>query len=123
MININNKSYVGRNIVINNGQVIVDGKNVTPENTTQIEIKVTGNVETLDVDHCDTILIAGDVNTVTTGSGDVNANIISSGARTGSGDIECKTINGNVQTGSGDVTTETISGTVKTGSGDVIYKK
>lgn len=122
MINVNNRSYTGRNIVINNGQIIIDGKNVTPENEKQIEIRVTGDIETLNVDYCDTLLVAGNAGTVTTGSGDVNVETISGGARTGSGDIECKTINGNVQTGSGDVTAQIISGTVKTGSGDIIKK-
>lgn len=123
MINVNNKSYTGRNIVINNGQIIIDGKNVTPENEKQIEIRVTGDIDTLNVDYCDTLLVAGNVAIVTTGSGDVNCETISNGARTGSGDIECTTINGNVQTGSGDVNTQTISGSVKTGSGDIKHRK
>ena len=125
MIKIDNISYSGRSISISRNKIIIDGKDVTEnhKDSKNITISVAGDLESLDVDYCDKIEIAGNVGKARTGSGDINCASITNGAQTGSGDIECESITGDVQTGSGDVKTTTITGSVRTGSGDIKYKK
>jgi len=104
MITINGKTInmSGDNIIISNGKVLIDGKDVTPD-AKKIDIKVTGNIETLDVDTCDRIHIEGEVYTV----------------KTMSGEVVCGDIKGDVKTMSGDVSADVITGKVKTMSGDI----
>ena len=117
---INTKSYVGRNVNIINGRVIVDGQDVTPDSKT-ITIQVDGNVDNLKVDACNWVKVSGDVVRVEMGAGDIECSDITGGARTGSGDISANNINGDVTTGAGDVDAEVITGSVKTGAGDINY--
>lgn len=104
---INNNSYSGNNIVIKNGRVIVDGKDVTPEGK-EINIVVEGNIEKLSVDACDKLSVNGNVGSIETKSGDVDV--------TGN-------VNGNIQTMSGDVDCGDITGSIKTMSGDIKHRK
>lgn len=123
MIRINGQDFVGRQVVINNGRVIIDGKDQTPDSK-EISIVVDGNLEELDVDFATSIDIRGSVGKLRSGSGDINCGNITGGAQTGSGDIECESILGDVQTGSGDVSVlGNVTGSVKTGSGDIKYRK
>lgn len=122
MININGTTFSGNSIVVNNGRVIINGKDQTPDGK-EISIIVTGNIEELDVDYCKEVVINGNVTNARTGSGDLTCNSILGNAQSGSGDIECESIGGSVQTGSGDVKSTTIQGSVRTGSGDIKYKK
>ena len=122
MIIVNNKGYIGKSITIKNGKVIVDGIDVTPEGK-EISIVVNTEIDTLDVDNCNTIVVNGNIGKVRSGSGDITCRAITNGgAQTGSGDIESETIIGDIQTGSGDVKADTITGNVRTGSGDIKYK-
>jgi hypothetical protein len=106
MIRINGKSFNGRNLIIANGKIIIDGQDVTPDGK-DITIHVEGSVDTLKVDVCDEILIKGPVNSVSTVSGDVKieGNVLN-GASTVSGDILCKELHGNASTVSGDIKTD-----------------
>lgn len=121
---INGKRFVGKNVSIKNGEIVVDGVNVTPNEKT-INIEVAGNIETLKVDSCDKIIVTGDVTNLQNGSGDITCKNISGSTTSGSGNIEVEGyIGGNVQTGSGDVNCKGyINGNVKTGSGDIKYTK
>ena len=121
MIIINNKSYSGSNVTIRENKVIVDGVDQTP-NDKVITISIDGDVNQLNIDHCEKLNIVGNVGYVRSGSGDINCTNITGGAQTGSGDVECETINGNVQTGSGNVKSDKITGSVRTGSGDIKHK-
>ena len=103
---INNKNYSGRNISVNNGNVIIDGKSIEIEEK-EINISVTGNIDSLKVTSCNELQIKGYVNTVETTSGDI--------------DIEGN-VSGNVKTVSGDVRCEYITGDVKTVSGNIRRK-
>ena len=119
---INGKSYSGKNITIRNNQVIIDGKDLTP-NAKQIQIVVEGNIQDLEVDVCDSVRIIGEVGSVRTSSGDVQIKgDVKEGVNTTSGDVECKVINGSVYTTSGDVEASSIGGNVETRSGDVDRK-
>jgi DUF4097 and DUF4098 domain-containing protein YvlB len=94
----------GRNVSIQNGRVIVDGTDVTPESK-QINISINGNVERLEADACQKITITGDVGAVKTMSGDVDVTgAISGSVKTMSGNVDCGgSIAGSVSTMSGDI--------------------
>ena len=64
------------------------------------------------------IEIHGDVQQMSTSSGDVTIHGSVTNLRTGSGDVECESAI-NVSTGSGDVHCKNITGMVSTGSGDI----
>jgi cytoskeletal protein CcmA (bactofilin family) len=78
-------NFAADNLIIINGKVFVNGKDVTPD-AKEINITIQGSVEKLEVDACSKITIDGDVHNVTTKSGDVDI----------SGNVS-----GNVQTMSG----------------------
>ncbi len=123
-ISINGKSFFGNSITINGNKIIVDGKDITPNEKT-INIVVNGNIDNLEVDSCNKLEIHGDVNKLKNCSGDVECGDIKGDATSGSGNIKCKgNVGGNVSTGSGNVNCEgSIKGNVKTGSGNVKYTK
>lgn len=104
--NINGATYINgvkiegaQSIIIDNGKVYVNGNLQEDFSTPSIEIKVEGNV--------------GSINTT---SGDANS------INTASGDVDCHEVKGSVHTMSGDVTCGDIAGSVNTMSGDV-YRK
>jgi len=122
-ITINGTSYQSNNISIKNSKIVINGKDVTP-NEKQISIVVTGNITTLDVESCETIKITGDVTTVKTMSGNVNCGNVKDNAKTMSGDIMVTgNVGGNAESTSGDINCGNITGNVKTMSGDIKYKK
>ena len=102
---INGVRYEGNSVVISNGKITVNDKDVTPE-AKHITITIHGAVEKLSVDACQKVTVLGDVNRL----------------ETMSGDVECKHVYGNVTTMSGDVRCGDIQGGVETMSGDVITK-
>ncbi len=123
-ISINGKNLFGSNISINGNKIIIDGKDVTP-NEKVINIVVNGNIDNLGVDSCDKIEIHGDVNKLKNMSGDIECGNIKESVSSGSGNIKCKGyIGGDVETGSGNVTCDgNIAGNVKTGSGNIKFTK
>lgn len=121
-ITINNTVFTGNNIRVENGNVIIDGEDVTPDSK-EIHIAVQGDVESIDVGVCREFEVIGNVGKVRTGSGDLKCGNVTGDVQTGSGNVDCWSIGGSVQTGSGDVSAENISGSVKTGSGDITYRK
>ena len=108
---INGKTYKGNNISIIDGVVYIDGKvadeSLASTNTTII-VKITGDVDSVSTGSGD-VQVTGHANKISTGSGDVSVG----GACTG-----------NVSTGSGDVDINGhVYGSVKTGSGDINYNR
>lgn len=92
----------GRNIVIRDGKVTIDGKGVTPDGK-EIKIEVTGDVASLKCDVGD-VTIGGSAGSVNTMSGDVNvAGDVTGYISTMSGDVHCGKVGGSVQSMSGDV--------------------
>ena len=124
MIKINGISVIGgannSSIIVSNGRILVGGKDVTPDSK-DIKIEITGDVETLRVDACNTINIKGNVGKVNNGAGDIVCGDVTGDVESGAGDIECGTINGNVETGAGDVRANVIKGSVNTGAGDIKF--
>lgn len=100
---INGVSYTGNNIYIDNGIVIIDGKQ-------QKGMPISGPI---------TVNIIGDVETIDTASGDVNVDGLVGELTTTSGDVECGGVQGNVKTTSGDIKCGDIAGNVQTTSGNV----
>lgn len=104
-ISINGIDIVaGRNIRVSGNRVFIDGKDVTPD-AKDIKIEVSGNVDRLEADACNTIFVTGDANHIATQSGDVRvAGNIGGSVQTMSGDVDCEgQIGGSVSTMSGDV--------------------
>lgn len=100
---INGNTYSGSNIVISNNRVIVNGCDVTPDGK-EINIKVEGNINELKVDACSNISVTGDVQTISTKSGDIDVSgNVNGSISTISGDIDCGPVSGSISTISGDI--------------------
>lgn len=119
---INNNVQVGRSIVISNGKIIIDGKDVTPEGKT-INISIEGDVDNISVDMCNKFEVKGNVNSIVSTSGDIECGDVTGNIECTSGDIECNNVGGNVETTSGDVKCGNVGGNVKTMSGDIKHRK
>lgn len=107
---INGKTYKGNNISIIDGVIYIDGKIVDKSNAsinTTIIVKITGNVDSISTDSGD-VEVTGHAGKISTGSGDVSTGNCAGTISTGSGDVD---INGQVY------------GSVKTGSGDIRYRQ
>lgn len=102
-ITINGNTYSGNSIIITNGKVVINGKDVTPDSK-EINILVHGNIDELRVDSCNEVSVTGNVTNISTKSGDVIV----------TGDVD-----GSVQTKSGNVDCEYVEGSVSTMSGDI----
>ncbi len=103
-VNINGTKITGKgNIVVSNGKIFVDGKDVTPD-AKEINIAVNGNIETLEVDACSKVAVIGNVGSIKTASADVEIRgDVHGGIQTMSGDVDCGNIGGSVSTMSGDI--------------------
>lgn len=106
-VTINGKKYIGNNIVIFNGKIMIDGSNITSDEKV-FNITVNGNIDSLKVDTCNKLEIIGNVSNINTVSGDVDIN----------GDVS-----GSIQTVSGDVSCGNVGGSLNTISGDISYNK
>lgn len=118
---INQQVCQGNNIVVNNGKVIVDGVDMTPEDKV-ITITVTGDVQTVDVGVCTTVSVNGNVGKVKVSVGDVKCGSVTGDVTTSNGDIECNDVTGNVTTNLGDIKAKSIGGNAKTQMGDITIK-
>jgi DUF4097 and DUF4098 domain-containing protein YvlB len=108
-ITINGVNIVsGRSISIIDGKVIVDDRDVTPENQKQIHIQVTGDIESIQADVCSQITVTGNSGTVKTSQGDIEIG----------GDVQgdVKTSQGNIEIGG------SVSGNAKTSQGNIRVK-
>jgi hypothetical protein len=105
---INGKTFQGNSVIINNGKIIIDGKEAQMPDDRIIQITVQGNIEKLDVDACNKIEVTGNTGSIKTINGDIRV----------LGDV-----NGSIQTMSGDVNCGgKVSGSINTMSGDIKHK-
>ncbi|MET3505433.1 hypothetical protein [Halalkalibacter oceani] len=103
-VNINGVTYQGNSIVVNNGRVIIDGKEAVPTKQKEINIQIQGDVKMLSIDSCNSLMVNGDAGSVKTTSGDVEiGGNVNGSVSTVSGDVECGDIRGSVSTVSGDI--------------------
>lgn len=91
------------NMIMTNGKIFIDGKDVTPD-AKEIHVTVTGNIENLEIGACNDLQITGDVGSVKSGSGDIEIyGIVAGDVKAGSGNIHCGNVGGSVKTGSGNI--------------------
>lgn len=103
-ITVNGYIVNGRSITIKDGQVFIDGKEVGTRDDKVINITVEGNIGHLAADVTGTISISGNVNILTTMSGDVHCVNVLGNVSTMSGNvITCGDISGDVSSMSGDI--------------------
>jgi hypothetical protein len=103
-IKINGLSITGgRSVVVSNGRVIVDGKDVTGEDSKNITIEIQGDVAELSVDACNTIQVTGTVGKIKTLSGSVQCGDVAGSVQTMSGSVVCGKIDGDTSTMSGSI--------------------
>jgi hypothetical protein len=119
---INGVRYTGNNIVVKDNKVVIDGVE-TRSYANAVTITVEGDVEELHVDCCDSLIVNGNVNNLTTQSGDVECRDVTGNLNLTSGDVECGNVGGSIQTVSGDIKCENVGGSVHTTSGDIKYRK
>lgn len=86
MIIINNKKYNGNSVIISNNKIIIDGKEIIEE-LKEINITIQGDIKELKVDSCNYCEITGNVNSVSTMSGNVKYKNVNGSISTMSGDI------------------------------------
>jgi hypothetical protein len=98
MISINGKTYFGKSVSVNNGEVIVDGKRVTDHGAK-------GGVMTIKV-------IDGEVGNIVC-DGSVNRDAATGGVRAG-GSVNCDDVGGDVHAG-GSVNCDDVGGNVSAG--------
>lgn len=104
-VQIDGKTFIGNNVVIDGNKVIIDGQVQDGELIGDVNITVHGDVESLSLS-----------------SGTVKANKAGR-IQTHSGDVECGDVNGSVSTMSGSVECGNISGSVSTMSGSVKHRR
>lgn len=94
----------GTNIVISNGKVIVNGKEIElDKDEKHFTLEIHTSVGELTVDNAERITVEGSVNHL----------------KTTNGDVHCHDVQGNVSTVNGDVTANNIKGDVSTVNGDI----
>lgn len=123
-IQINGNSFSGNNIVINNGRVIIDGKDVTPDQKV-IDIQVHGDLNSLKVDSCNTCHVNGDVHgDVSSMSGDIDIQGSTHNVKSMSGDIEIgHHVTGNASSTSGNIDIGgSLNGNASTMSGNIKHR-
>jgi hypothetical protein len=105
-VRVNGVSYSGNSINITNGRIFVDGIEVETDQK-NIKIEVSGDVQLLQADACDSIIINGKVGPIKTVSGDVHVK---------------DSVVGNINTVSGNVTCTELYGSTNTVSGNIIQR-
>lgn len=124
-IRINGVSVVGgRSLSIINGKVLVDGRDVTPENQKQISIEVTGNVDNIEADVCEKITVTGTAGNIKTSQGDIDVGGDAHGkVSTSQGNIDIGgSVTGDVATSQGNIKVKgAVSGNASTTMGNVIH--
>lgn len=114
-MSINGRSFTGNNLTMRNGRIILDGVDVTDDTgvdpKTILEIKLTGDLESLDCDKSVTVIgqvkgnidARGSVNCDNVGGdikagGSVNADDVK-GSVYANGSVNCDDVGGSVQAG------------------------
>lgn len=101
-INIDGRDFSGRNVVINNDEVWIDGVKQEGTLTGPVSVTVHGDVELIDGPVAQ-VEVAGTCGFVKTMSGDVRCGNVAGDVGTMSGDVTCGKVGGNVKTMSGDI--------------------
>lgn len=115
-INVNGRTYIGRNLTITDDRVFIDGKPVDVEEK-QITVSIVGNVVNL---HSSAeVSVIGDVGEIVSSSGSIMCHDVKGGIQTTSGNVSCCDVYADISTRSGNVTASEIHGAVKTVTGNI----
>jgi hypothetical protein len=96
MITVNGKTYVGKSVSVNNGVVIIDGKQVDEDSDVKYkDLVINGNVGEV---RCDGSVNANDVEGNISAGGSINCDDVEGNASAG-GSIRCDDIGGNAVAG------------------------
>lgn len=118
-ITVNGQTFVGNNVSVVNGEVIVDGKKVAAPEGKVINIAVQGDIESLKVDR-GSVNVTGSVGSVAVSQGDVESiGGVKGKVEIDQGNLECGDIFGDVSVNMGNVVAGTIHGSVKAKMGNV----
>ena len=98
---IDGREFRGSSVSIQNGKVTVDGVTQKGDLVGDVNITIHGDVERLE--NSQGKVIANNVGSIDTQSGDVECGDVTGSVQTMSGDVECESIGGSVSTMSGDV--------------------
>lgn len=100
---VNGQAYnisSGANIAINDGQVFVNGENITVKNIPNVEVKIEGNINSLKTNG-DVTVLHGNVRNISCG-GDCCVYDLVEGSINADGDVKCNNVYGSINAG-GDV--------------------
>ena len=106
MVKINGKTYKGNNVSMINNKIFIDGKEVTDtdDDSKVINIKIEGNIETLNIDTCDKLDVIGECGIINSKNGNVVINGNVSGDVTNkNGNIVCGNVSGDVDNKNGNI--------------------
>lgn len=106
MIEINGRSFLGSNINIVGGKVIVDGKEVDGlQDEKEINIVVNGDIKTLQSGNGN-VSVTGSVDSVQTVNGEIKiTGSVGNSVKTVNGDVHCGEVHGSVNSVNGDIKT------------------
>lgn len=105
---INGVSITGKNVQVINNRIIVDGKDMTPDEK-EININIDGHLNSLDVHNANSIVVQGDV------TGNVKSH---------NGDVQIGGfVMGDVESHNGNISCSNVQGSVKTKNGNIQHKK
>ena len=107
IININGRNYKGKSVRIENNKVIVDDKVVDSIEEYVINVKIIGDVDTLNLTSGD-IEVSGNVNNLNLKSGDVKISGDVKSLDVESGDVTCNNLHGSINITSGNIICNTI---------------
>lgn len=101
----------GESMTIINGKTYINGKEVDlaelankQEDSNVYHIHIEGDVDKLEVDHCETISVTGKVRKIHTSYGSIKIDgDVDGDVHTIMGDIECGNVDGNVHTNMGSI--------------------
>jgi len=122
-VTVNGKTYTGNNIQVTDNEVIIDGKK-TGIADRKVVINITGNVESITTGSGN-VSVTGDAVDIKTASGNVKVDLSVNGdISTVSGDIDVGSgVSGDIQTTTGDVDVNgPVSGKVSTLSGNITHR-
>ena len=106
-IKINGITYEvenGSSVVVSGNSVVVNGQKLGKANDPIQSIEITGSIESLQVDHCENLVVNNDktIGRIQTVSGDISCNDVNS-ISTVNGDVVCNECKGSISTVNGDV--------------------
>ena len=101
----------GESMTITNGKTYINGKEVDlaelankREDSNVYHIHIEGDVDKLEVDHCETISVNGNVRKIHTSYGSIEIKgDVDGDVHTNMGDIECGNVDGDVHTNMGSI--------------------